>query len=239
MGMIKTKEEIRLIRKACSISNSCIPVIRESLKGDITERELAQKLRRHINKRGGTLSFHTLVGTGDRSRMIHTEPHVTDRPISGLGYIDFGARYKRYTSDITVPFVKGNINKEQQKAVDVVMDAYELAVKSVKVGKPCWEVYEKVDNFLKKYGFRMKHGLGHGIGLKAHERPLITKPRKESDRKQKLKQEKIKKLTFQPNMIFTIEPAVYTRKFGVRIENDFLLKKNKLVKLTDAKLLAV
>ena len=33
--------------------------------------------------------------------MIHPKPHATSRKISGIGYIDFGARYKGYCADIT------------------------------------------------------------------------------------------------------------------------------------------
>lgn len=226
MGIIKTKREILLIKKAASISNSCIDVIKRSLAEDITERELARIVRREINHHGATLSFETLVGSGYRSRMIHTKPHVADKKISGLGYIDFGARYKGYVSDVTVPFIKGKIGRKEKKVVDLVIKGYNLAVNSVKVGEPCWRLHEKVNNFFQKHGFRMQHSLGHGIGLKVHERPIIGKPRKKLNKKRRLIWEKIKKITFKPNMIFTIEPAIYTKKFGCRIENDFLLTKN-------------
>jgi Xaa-Pro dipeptidase len=52
--------------------------------------------------------------------------------------------------------------------------------------------------------------------------------------------EKLKKLKFKENMVFTIEPGVYVKGIGgCRIENTFLLKKDKLVKLTNAKLLKI
>ena len=239
MVMIKTDREINLIKKAASISNSCIKIIKKSLQEDITERELAKRVRKEINRQGGKLSFRTLVGTGNRSGMIHTKPHVTDRKISGLGYIDFGARYKGYASDVTVPFIKGEVSEGKKKIVALVLKGYELAVDSVKIGEPCWKLHEKVDNFFRKHKYKMQHSLGHGIGLKVHEKPVIGKPRKKLRGKKKLRWEKIKKITFQPGMIFTIEPGIYTKNFGCRIENDFLLNKNKLVRLTNAELIRV
>ena len=36
-------------------------------------------------------------------------------------------------------------------------------------------------------------------------------------------------------MIFTIEPGIYFKlKFGIRIEDDYLLERNKLIRLTKA-----
>ncbi len=239
MGMVKTGKEIRLFKKAASISNSCIKVIKKSLKGNITERELARRVRKEIKRNGATLSFQTLVGSGDRSGMVHTKPHVTDRRISGLGYIDFGARYKGYCSDVTVPFVKGKLSPQQKKIVKLVLDAYKLSVRSVKVGMPCWQLHHIADRYLRKRGYKMAHALGHGLGKKVHSHPLIVVPSRPLRGKRKRRWERIKKITFKPGMVFTIEPGVYTKKFGCRIENDFLLQKNRLVRLTDAELLIV
>ena len=61
------------------------------------------------------------------------------------------------------------------------------------------------------------HALGHGLGIEVHEKPWISKNSKD---------------ILKENMIFTIEPAVY-KKNGLRIENDFLLARNSLKKLTD------
>ncbi|TAL48228.1 M24 family metallopeptidase [archaeon] len=237
MAIVKTGHEIMLLKRAAEISNSCIPVIEKSLNEGVTEKELARRVRRKINSQCATLSFQTLVGTGERSRMIHTKPHVTGRNIVGLGYIDFGARYKGYASDVTVPFIKGKITPKQKRVVDVVLRAYDVGVKSVRVGEPCWTSFAKVDSFLRKHGYKMQHGLGHGIGLKIHERPSLVAATKKLRGKRKKRWERIKKVTFQNGMVFTIEPGVYTKKFGCRIENDFLLQDGKLVQLTKSRML--
>ncbi len=237
--MIKTKKEIILIKRAAKISNSCIKVIKKSLSEDITEQELARRVRREIVRHGATLAFQTLVGTGNRSGMIHTRPHTTERKISGIGYIDFGARYKGYTSDVTVPFIKGKISKKEREAADLVIHAHNLAVRAVKIGEPCWQLYAKIDRFFRIHGYKMGHALGHGIGLQIHERPIIGAPSKPLQGTRKKKWLRIKKITFKPGMIFTIEPGIYTKKFGCRIENDFLLLKNKLVRLTNSELITI
>jgi Xaa-Pro dipeptidase len=239
MGIIKTKREIELLKKSAEITNSCLSLIENLLnKEKITEKDIARAIRRKIYSQDARLAFRTIVACGKRAAKIHPKPAATNKLISGLGYVDFGASYKGYKSDITIPFIKGEISEKEERIVQTVLKAYELAINSIKIGLPCWKLHEKVDNFLKKKGFKMMHSLGHGLGLKIHELPTIGKPRKKLSKKKKLKWEKLKKIRFQEGMVFTIEPAVYVKGLGgCRIENDVLLTRKGPKILTHAKLI--
>lgn len=234
-AMVKTERELKLLKKSAAISNSCIPLIEKSLREDITESELARRIEKKINSQGANLAFKTLIASGKRAAtgtLGHPDPAVSDAKIAGMGFVDFGASYKGYKSDITVPFVKGKVGKRERKIIQTVLGAYNLAMKSVKVGEPCWKVHAKVNKYMKKKGFRMIHALGHGLGKRVHENPLIAAPSKKLRGKRLKKWEKIKKITFQPNMVFTIEPGVYVKDVGgFRIENDFLMTKSKGLKI--------
>ena len=241
MGMIKSQKEIGLIKRAANISNSCIPLIEKSLHESITERKLRMRIGRNIRSQHATLSFQTLVACGKRSAMIHAKPYATDKIIKGIGYIDFGACYKGYKSDVTVPFVKGKISERERRIAEVTLKAYDVAINSIKVGMPCWKLFEKIDNFLRKNGFRMSHSLGHGLGKGIHELPYIGKPsKKHLTKKKKRRWERLKKINFQEGMIFTIEPAVYVKgKYGCRLENDVLMTRNGPKVLTHSRLIKV
>jgi Xaa-Pro aminopeptidase len=242
MGIIKTGKEIILLKKSAQITNSCIPLVEKSLaEKNITEKEIAKRIKEKINKQNATLAFRTIVASGKRSSMIHPKPTVTDEIISGLGYVDFGACYKGYRTDITVPFIKGKISKRQMRAVRAVLKAYEIAIKSIKIGLPCWKLHQKVDRYMRNNGYRMMHSLGHGLGLVIHDSPSITMPRKKKlSKKKKLRWEKMKKIKFEENMVFTIEPAIYIKNsFGCRFENDILLTKSGPKILTNSKLIKI
>jgi len=240
LSIIKTGKEIAFLKKAARISDSCIPVIKTVLKEGVTEKELRKKVEQHIKKQGCTTSFATLVACGERSAMVHAKPHATDKRIEGIGHIDFGASYKNYKSDVTIPFIVGEVGKKEKKIVMATEAAYELAVKSIKIGMPCWRLHEKVNTFLKKRGFRMIHPMGHGLGKKIHELPYIGKPRKRPRGWKKRRWEKLKKIVFQEGMVFTIEPAVYVEGLGgCRLENDVLLTKRGPQMLTHARLIKI
>jgi Xaa-Pro aminopeptidase len=227
-------EKIELIKKSAQISNSCIPLIKKLLKRKITEKQLAIEIKKKILAQGAKLAFPTLVASGKRASKIHANP--TKKEITGLGYVDFGASYKGYKTDLTLPFVKGKITKQQEEILKATLQAYKIAKKEVKVNKNCWEAYEKVNNFLKSKGFEMKHSLGHGVGIRIHQFPIIGKPIKANKRKI----EKLKRVRFKEGMVFTIEPGIYVKGVGgCRIENTFLLTKNKLIQLTKAHLIKI
>lgn len=239
MGMIKTQAEIKLLKKSARITDSCISVIENSLKESVTEIELRRRIAREIRSQGAGLAFQTLVACGSRSSMIHTKPHATDRVISGIGYVDFGASYKGYKTDVTVPFLKGGVGKKEREIVETTLKAYRIGMSSVRIGSPCWLTFKAVNDYLKRNGFKMQHGLGHGLGLKIHERPNIVMPRKKKlARKKQRVWGKIKKVRFQRNMVFTIEPGIYVKgKYGCRLENDFLMTAKGPKALTHSRLI--
>ncbi|MEM3088465.1 MAG: M24 family metallopeptidase, partial [Candidatus Bathyarchaeia archaeon] len=62
------------------------------------------------------------------------------------------------------------------------------------------------------------HGLGHGIGLDAHEPPRLSASSND---------------VLKVGNVITIEPGVYIpRKWGIRIEDTVLIHKKNLERLT-------
>jgi Xaa-Pro aminopeptidase len=243
--MIKTPAEIRIIRKSARITDSCIKVIERGLnRPGITEKQLARAIDKNIRGQKAKLAFPTIVACGKRSVHVHAKP--TDKEIRGLGYADFGAKYKGYCTDITVPFVKGRIDKDEQRLLDTTLLAYKTAVKSIKPGTYCWKLHDMLERFLRARGYKVRHGLGHGVGLDIHELPAIAKPRrklkhgkKRGPRKKKI-WERLKQLRFQPGMVFTIEPGIYVRGVGgCRMENDVLMTKHGPKVITHSRLIKV
>ena len=233
---VKEQKEIKIIEKACHITNQGIKFIERNLNQKITEKELALILQQKLIKKGADdLAFPTIVTSGNRSSFIHPHPSFTNKKIQkGLGLIDFGIRYKGYCSDVTVPFTVSKLSAKQKKIVKTVERAYQKTINTIKIGVPTWKVHDSAETVIKKNGFEFKHSVGHGIGLDLHDLPnLSPKPRV----KEELKDWKEFKL--KENMIFTIEPGIYELGVGgIRLENDVLLKKEPKV-LTNSKLIQI
>lgn len=217
----KTRKEIELIRKSCEIANHGIRTIKENISEPITERELAIMVEQELILQGAEeISFPTIVTSGERSAYVHPEPSFSDKKIQkGLGLIDFGARYKGYCSDITVPFSVGDLSKTEEKILETVENIYQKSIEYLEVGVPAWKLYDKADKITKENGFESKHSLGHGLGLDVHESPnLSPKPTTEDELKG------WKETLLKEGMIFTVEPGVYVPGIGgSRLENDVLM----------------
>ena len=221
---VKSKKEIKLIKKSCSIANKGIKYVEENLSLDESEAGFVKELEDYLKRFDiDGFAFETIFASGKRSAFIHPYPARSKRKISsGLGLIDFGVVYKGYCSDVTVPFSFGKLNKKQEEIKEAVLEVYEECKKELKVNVKAGEIFAKANELLGKRGFELKHGLGHGIGLEVHDSPSLS-----------FNSEDVVKR----NMVLTLEPGVYEMDVGgCRLENDFLIA-GRAKKLTRAKFL--
>jgi len=229
LRVVKDAEEIEILRKAADITNEIIDLLEKKVRsGKIkTEADAALLIELESRKRGcdGT-SFETLAAGPDRSFGIHAFPSWTAGPFAsqGLSILDFGLRFCGYNTDVTLTFVC-DPNPRQQKMVNLVEEAAEVAKSSL---VPCNDTLFPallVEEFFAKSKKTLVHGLGHGIGLDVHEYPFIRNSNKAI-------------WDLKPGMAFSIEPGLYDPVLGgCRLENDFLMTEDGYEVLTNARII--
>lgn len=209
LRMIKTPEEIRLIKQAALIADQTLEVILPLIRMGMTELELANEIDYRSKKLGSEgPAFETIVASGVRTALPHA--HASQKKIEAdeLIMIDFGSIYQGYYSDITRTFAFGEVAEAIKATYRKVLTAQEQAITAVTVGKALGTIDQTARQALEKENLvqYFSHNLGHGIGLSCHEYPALAP--KEF-------------LTIEKNMSFTIEPGVYLPdRFGIRIEDD-------------------
>ena len=159
-------------------------------------------------------SFDLVVAFGANSALPHHEVSTRVLKKNEAVLIDFGCVYDFYCSDITKTFFYGKPDAEFKKVYSIVESAYKKSVKALKSGVKA-SFIDKVGRDLitdEGYGQYFTHGTGHGMGLEPHEAPSLYSKSKD---------------ILKEGMILTVEPGIYLNgKFGVRIEDTFLVKKN-------------
>ncbi|MBN2364414.1 aminopeptidase P family protein [candidate division WOR-3 bacterium] len=239
----KSPGEIKLLEKACNITNKIINDLEIFLKKnrknpDFREIDVSLFVERKALEYGGdAVSFETIVANPDRSWSIHTHPRAGKGKLAkpGLSLVDFGVTYQGYKSDVTVSFALGKLTKEQEKMRDTVEKAKIEAVKLIKPGVFAHEIAAAADKVIKDADLFMPHSLGHGIGLDVHDPGRIAS--KPSDKKM-LK--KFKPLKLEPGMVFTVEPGVYhTKHGGCRLEDDVLVTEKSCRVLTKTRFMRI
>ena len=215
MRMIKTEEEIQLIRKSVLLNEQVFQAVRKTLAPGMTEIETALALEQTMRKTGAEgPSFETIVAFGANAAKPHAVP--TDRVLQDgeIVLIDMGLVLHGYCSDMTRTFVVGKPKKKFLQRLRVVREAQLAGIEAVRAGAVCREVDKAARKVIADagYGDFFGHSLGHGVGLAVHEAPGLG-PRNR------------KKL--QAGMIVTVEPGIYFPEWGgIRLENMVVVRED-------------
>ncbi|RMA97774.1 M24 family metallopeptidase [Hydrogenothermus marinus] len=223
--MIKTEEEINIIRKAVLKIDNVYKKILSHLHFDIvcrkTELDVRRQIINYIFEEGGTgESFPAIVASGKHSAIPHWETSNSPIERNTLLLIDMGMIYEGYCSDFTRTLAIGEVDEELKKIYEIVKEAHLAATEVIKAGIPIKEVDLAARKVIEKagYGEYFIHSTGHGIGVEIHEEPRIYKNNED---------------ILKENTVFTIEPGIYLpNKGGVRLENIVVCRKDKAEVLT-------
>ena len=217
LRVVKTADEIELIRKGCIIADRIFMKAVREFERFTTESDVASFLEYQAKKQGLEVSFKPIVASGSGSSMPHYMPAKI--PLrKGFCVIDFGVKYRGYCTDMTRTLYLGKPKSSEVDIYNMLLNIQKSAINSAIAGELCGNIYALVIKQLGKYSKYFIHGLGHGVGVEIHELP-------------NLKLESSDKL--KDNMVFTIEPGIYfSGKFGIRIEDTLAILNGKTEVLT-------
>ena len=200
-------------------------------KEDITELSSADKLTSLRAAQEGYIrdSFEPLCAFADHAAMMHYSPSKETDVVLKEGAMflnDTGGGYYEGSTDITRTFILGSIDQDMKKYFTAVVRAmmnlsranflygchgYNL---DVLVRQPIWDL--NID---------FQCGSGHGVGYlgNVHDPPTgfrwYVVPSKNEHHQ------------LEEGMVITDEPGIYEDgKFGIRIENEFIVRKGELNK---------
>lgn len=221
LRLIKSEEEVWLIRKAIDITDKGIKELLKNSKVGMKEYELEAYFNFTLKTRGVTdFAFKTIAASGKNATILHYDKNNSEIQDEKLILFDLGAQYKYYNADISRTFpVNGKFTDRQKQVYNVVLKAQEAVNQIARPGilfsvlndtakkvlaEGCIELglIKKAEE-LPKYYF---HGVSHYLGLDTHD---------VGDRDIELKK----------GMVLTNEPGLYIEEesIGIRIEDDLLI----------------
>ncbi|MEP6993742.1 MAG: Xaa-Pro peptidase family protein [Acidobacteriota bacterium] len=197
LRMVKTPEEIALMRQAIAVAVPRFRKAFEALKPGCLESDISAMF-------GG----ENVVQFGPSSALPHGASGPTPLQPDQAVLIDAWDKPDGYYYDITRSTFFGTPSDEYRKIWSIVLDAQSAAIEKAAPGVPCSEVDAAARRVIERagYGEQFTHRLGHGLGIDVHEPPYMVG----HDR-----------TVLEPGMTFTSEPGIYLLgRFGVRIEDD-------------------
>lgn len=216
--MIKDKEEISNIQKACEITDDCFSYILSYIRPGMTEKQIAEEIEEYYKRRTDGLAFDTIVASGENTSKPHAVP--TERKIQeqDIITIDMGCKVNGYCSDMTRTFFVGSVPEMIKPVYDLVLKDQVQTLEEMKDGASTRMLTKMVENDFKLNGHSLIHSLGHGLGMEIHEAPYVSY---RTDAQ------------LRENMVVTDEPGIYVPgKFGVRIEDTVQITKFGCISLT-------
>lgn len=209
---VKEEQEVALIRKAVSLTESALRHIRTFFEPGVSEKDLAVELEVFFKLNGGgQTDFQPIVAFGEGSSMPHYVSSTRKLRMSDILLIDLGTSVEGYHADLTRTWLSRTMKPREKEIYTIVLDAQQAAIDRIRPGVKLVSIDCAARELISKsgYGENFGHGLGHGLGLKVHELPRISAKSEGTCRK---------------GMVVTIEPGIYIPGWGgVRIEDDILV----------------
>lgn len=221
LRIIKQKNEIENIKKACKIGDEAFDYVLGHIKLGISELEILDKLETFINSKGADISFKPIVAFGKNSSIPHHMSGGSKLKANQIVLLDFGVKVNNYCSDMTRTVFFGSADAKFKQMYQTVLEAQTKSIEfinsqlSIVNGQLLGNDIDKVARkFIKSKGYgNIIHSVGHGIGIEVHESPYISPKSKD---------------IIKSGMVFSVEPGIYIPNYGgVRIEDLVLVSNGK------------
>ncbi len=252
LRLYKTRNELRLMRKAAKIAAGAHVRAMETVRPGMNEHEIEADLLHEFHRHGAEPSYEPIVGGGRNGCVLHYRANNAVLNDGDLLLIDAGAEYDCYASDITrtIP-VNGRFSTEQRALYDIVLKAQKAAIDEARPGRPFSAYHDaavkaitsgliklgllkgSVEKNIREQTYRpfYMHKTGHWLGLDVHD---VGDYRIDGEFRE-----------LEPGMVVTVEPGIYIspdmksvpakwRGIGIRIEDDVVVTRGEPEVITDS-----
>lgn len=220
MSLIKSQNEIELIRESCKIVSEVFEHIKEHIKEGITTGEIDSIIERYILSRDAYPAFKgykvskrifpssSCISVNEE--VVHGIPGKRVLKNGDIVSVDVGVKKNGYYGDGAYTFAVGEISPKKAKLLKVTQESLSKGIAMAVDGNEVNDISVAIQNFVEGSGYGVVRELvGHGIGKNLHEDPAIPNFYS-SGKSQRL----------FSGMVLAIEPMVNYGTYKVYQKND-------------------
>lgn len=204
MSLIKTSEEIELIRESAQLVSKTLGMLASEIKPGINTLyldNLAESfIRDHKGVPGflGLYDFPNTLCISPNSQVVHGIPNKKIIKEGEILSIDCGVLKNGYYGDHAFTFTVGEVDKEILQLLETTKQSLYVGIEQFKVGNRVGDVGYAIQNYNESKGYGVVRELvGHGLGKEMHEKPEMPNYGKRGTGKK-----------FQEGMVVAIEPMI-------------------------------
>ena len=242
MIRIKTREEIKILRKGGQILAAILDELVQMAQPGVSTGELEARALALIKKANGKPSFKgyampngdefpTALCTSVNEEVVHA-PALPSRILrdGDIIGIDIGMIYPfpnigrtinkysnsgGYFTDMSKTVIVGKVSKDIKKLVDTARECLYAGINQVKPGNDLNYIGSAIQDLAKARGFFVvKDLVGHGVGHEVHEPPQVPNYR--------IKDKSLENVKLKPGMVLALEPMVNMGTWRIRTAEDGL-----------------
>lgn len=181
MIVLKTSQELSLMKEACVLSAQALQIAGEAVRPGVSTWEIDKIAHDFIVKHGGTPSFLGYCGypatacISVNHQVIHGIPSKKVILKEGdIVSIDLGAMLHGYHGDNAATFAVGAIAPEAQRLMDITKEALYKGIEAAVSGGRVGDISAAVQQHAEGAGYSVvRQFVGHGVGKKLHEEPEV------------------------------------------------------------------
>ncbi len=225
MIIIKTKEEIEILREGGKHLASVLYKVKEKVAPGVSTKDLdiyAEKLIKELgdipaflNYRpaGARVPFPASICISINDEVVHGIPSYKRTLKEGdIVSLDLGLKHKGLFTDMAITVPVGKVSVASQKLMDTTQKALEIGISAACGGNTTGDIGYAIESFVKAQ--KTEYGIvevlsGHGVGRAIHEDPYIPNFGKKG------KGEKL-----VPGMVVAIEPMLNNGTKNVTLDDD-------------------
>lgn len=233
LRIIKDQEEIKMLQKACDITDGGFRRILEFVKPGVGEWEIeAEYMHEFLWNKSKGFAYTPIIASGGNACVLHYIDNEEVCQDGDMLLMDVGAEYGNWNADMTrtIP-VNGKFTPRQRAVYNSVLNVMRRANGILRPGIRPSNYQKQVLGFMEEELIKLglidaqeaaeqgpdkplvkqyfMHGTSHHLGLDVHDVCPPNEPVAEG-------------------MVFTIEPGIYIQdeNLGIRIENDVVIGKD-------------
>ena len=178
MIIVKTKEEIEIMRESALIVSKTLGILAKEVKPGVTTLQLDKMAEEFIHEQGaipgflGLYDFPNTLCMSPNEQVVHGIPNKKPLVEGDIISIDCGALKNGFYGDHAYTFSVGEIDSDTEKLLQVTKDSLYVGIREFKIGNRVGDVGYAIQKYCEDHGYGVVRELvGHGLGTKMHEDP--------------------------------------------------------------------